>query len=204
MPADQLCDDVVDGIGDIEATRLRSDLRLEDALEQHVAQFAFELVGVSVVDGFDRLVRFFEKKGPQGFRRLLAVPGTTVARSQRGHDPDEACEGACGAPRGADASVVRGAAAGRGLTRAMLHSSSVRVLFLGTGTSHGVPMIGCDCDVCRSTDPRDSRSRPSIAIECDDGLRVLVDTTPDLRAQALRHDLRRIDAILTRIPTPTT
>lgn len=78
----------------------------------------------------------------------------------------------------------------------MLHSSFVRVLFLGTGTSHGVPMIGCDCDVCRSTDPRDSRSRPSIAIECDDGLRVLVDTTPDLRSQALRHDLRRVDAVL--------
>ena len=78
----------------------------------------------------------------------------------------------------------------------MLHSSFVRVLFLGTGTSHGVPMIGCDCDVCRSPDPRDTRTRPSIAVECDDGLRVLVDTTPDLRAQALRHDLRRIDAIL--------
>jgi len=78
----------------------------------------------------------------------------------------------------------------------MLHSTSVRVLFLGTGTSHGVPMIGCDCDVCRSEDPRDARTRPSIALECDDGLRVLVDTTPDLRAQALRHDLRRIDAIL--------
>ena len=82
------------------------------------------------------------------------------------------------------------------VTRAMLHSSSVRVLFLGTGTSHGVPMIGCDCDVCRSTDPRDSRTRPSIVIDCDDGMRVLVDTTPDLRSQALRHDLRRVDAIL--------
>jgi phosphoribosyl 1,2-cyclic phosphate phosphodiesterase len=57
-------------------------------------------------------------------------------------------------------------------------------------------MIGCDCDVCRSTDPRDARSRPSIAIECDDGLKVLVDTTPDLRSQALRHDLRRVDAVL--------
>lgn len=78
----------------------------------------------------------------------------------------------------------------------MLHSTFVRVLFLGTGTSHGVPMIGCDCGVCRSTDPRDARSRPSIALEFDDGLRVLVDTTPDLRAQALRHDLRRLDAIL--------
>jgi phosphoribosyl 1,2-cyclic phosphate phosphodiesterase len=78
----------------------------------------------------------------------------------------------------------------------MLHSTPVRVRFLGTGTSHGVPMIGCDCAVCRSGDPRDNRSRPSIAVECDDGLQVLVDTTPDLRTQALRHDLRRVDAIL--------
>jgi phosphoribosyl 1,2-cyclic phosphate phosphodiesterase len=57
-------------------------------------------------------------------------------------------------------------------------------------------MIGCDCAVCRSNDPRDVRSRPSIYIESDDGMCVLVDTTPDLRAQALRHDLRRVDAIL--------
>jgi phosphoribosyl 1,2-cyclic phosphate phosphodiesterase len=70
------------------------------------------------------------------------------------------------------------------------------VTFLGTGTSHGVPMIGCDCAVCRSTDPRDHRTRPSIYLECAGGLQVLVDTTPDLRSQALRHDLRRVDAIL--------
>lgn len=57
-------------------------------------------------------------------------------------------------------------------------------------------MIGCDCAVCRSDDPRDSRTRPSIYLEFDDGLRVLVDTTPDLRAQALRHDVRRVDAVL--------
>jgi phosphoribosyl 1,2-cyclic phosphate phosphodiesterase len=57
-------------------------------------------------------------------------------------------------------------------------------------------MIGCDCAVCRSDDPRDARSRPSILVEGDDGLRLLVDTTPDLRAQALRHDVRRVDAIL--------
>ena len=59
----------------------------------------------------------------------------------------------------------------------------MRVVFLGTGTSHGVPMIGCDCAVCRSDDPRDQRSRPSIYLECDDGMRVLVDTTPDLRSR---------------------
>ncbi len=57
-------------------------------------------------------------------------------------------------------------------------------------------MIGCDCAVCQSEDPRDKRTRPSIYLELDDGLRVLVDTTPDLRFQALRHDIRRIDAIL--------
>ena len=72
----------------------------------------------------------------------------------------------------------------------------MRVLFLGTGTSHGVPMIGCDCAVCRSDDPRDERTRPSIYLEFDDDLRVLVDTTPDLRAQALRHGVRRVDAVL--------
>jgi phosphoribosyl 1,2-cyclic phosphate phosphodiesterase len=78
----------------------------------------------------------------------------------------------------------------------MLHSTPVRVRFLGTGTSHGVPMIGCDCGVCRSADPRDARSRPSIVMETRPGFHVLVDTTPDLRAQALREDLRRVDAIL--------
>lgn len=72
----------------------------------------------------------------------------------------------------------------------------MRVLFLGTGTSAGVPMIGCDCAVCRSSDPRDRRLRPSIYLELADGLRVLVDTTPDLRTQALAHDVRQVDAVL--------
>lgn len=57
-------------------------------------------------------------------------------------------------------------------------------------------MIGCDCAVCRSADPRDARLRPSIVLELAGGTTVLVDTTPDLRAQALRHNLRRVDAIL--------
>lgn len=70
------------------------------------------------------------------------------------------------------------------------------MLFLGTGTSHGVPMIGCDCPVCRSDDPRDERLRPSIYLELDDALRVLVDTTPDLRTQALRHGVREVHAVL--------
>ncbi len=70
-----------------------------------------------------------------------------------------------------------------------------RVTFLGTGTSHGVPMIGCTCGVCTSDDPRDNRMRPSIYIELPD-LAVLVDTGTDLRRQALRFRLPRVDAIL--------
>jgi phosphoribosyl 1,2-cyclic phosphate phosphodiesterase len=71
----------------------------------------------------------------------------------------------------------------------------MRVTFLGTGTSHGVPMIGCECETCRSPDPRDTRLRPSILIETPD-THVLVDAGPDLRAQALTHRLTRVDAIL--------
>jgi phosphoribosyl 1,2-cyclic phosphate phosphodiesterase len=73
---------------------------------------------------------------------------------------------------------------------------SCAVRFLGTGTSHGVPMIGCRCATCRSSDLRDRRSRPSVLLELGDGVRVLIDTTPDLRSQALACDLDRVDAIL--------
>lgn len=82
----------------------------------------------------------------------------------------------------------------------------IRVTVLGSGTSHGVPTIGCDCTVCRSTDPRDRRTRPSILIEVEPpdppslfrgAVRsILVDTSTDFRAQALARDLRRVDAIL--------
>jgi phosphoribosyl 1,2-cyclic phosphate phosphodiesterase len=71
-----------------------------------------------------------------------------------------------------------------------------RVLFLGTGTSHGVPMIGCECAVCRSTDPRDVRLRPSIYVDVPGRAAILVDTSPDLRQQALAHRLSRLDAII--------
>ena len=73
---------------------------------------------------------------------------------------------------------------------------SARVTFLGTGTSHGVPMIGCRCAVCRSGDPHDRRSRPSIHIAVQDGPAILVDTATDLRAQALANDITRVDAVL--------
>ncbi|MGQ0737120.1 MAG: MBL fold metallo-hydrolase [Acidobacteriota bacterium] len=71
-----------------------------------------------------------------------------------------------------------------------------RVTFLGTGTSHGVPMIGCACATCRSADPRDRRLRPSVYVAVDGGPSILIDTSTDLRQQALAHGLERVDAIL--------
>ena len=72
----------------------------------------------------------------------------------------------------------------------------MRITFLGTGTSHGVPMIGCDCETCRSADPRDKRWRASIYVETDDGQALLVDSGPDIRAQSLAFNVRRVDAIV--------
>jgi phosphoribosyl 1,2-cyclic phosphate phosphodiesterase len=77
-----------------------------------------------------------------------------------------------------------------------LSAPAAKVLVLGTGTSHGVPMIGCECATCHSNDPRDRRSRASIYIQIDEGPSVLVDTTPDLRMQALTHGVKRVDAIV--------
>lgn len=72
---------------------------------------------------------------------------------------------------------------------------SLTVTFLGTGTSHGIPMIACDCPVCTSDDPRDQRSRPSILLSIGDRT-VIVDTTPDFRRQCIDNNVRRLDAIL--------
>jgi phosphoribosyl 1,2-cyclic phosphate phosphodiesterase len=97
----------------------------------------------------------------------------------------------------------------------------VDVLFLGTGTSHGVPMIGCRCAVCRSDDPRDTRMRPSVLVRLSGATRprtrgegpegagpvspgpartfpahILIDTATDLRSQALRFGVDRVDAVL--------
>ena len=66
----------------------------------------------------------------------------------------------------------------------------MRVLFLGTGTSHGVPMIGCDCDVCRSPDARDKRFRPSIYLELDDGLPVVLEMDEERIKQVLHNLIR--------------
>ncbi len=74
-------------------------------------------------------------------------------------------------------------------------SSHITVTILGSGTSHGVPMIGCDCPVCQSTDPRDNRTRCSALIQTPEAS-ILIDTSPDLRQQALREKLIRVDAVL--------
>lgn len=66
---------------------------------------------------------------------------------------------------------------------------------MGTGTSSGVPMLGCDCQVCTSPDARDKRYRSSVYVEYE-GLKLLVDCGPDFRSQMLREDIRHIDAIL--------
>ncbi len=71
----------------------------------------------------------------------------------------------------------------------------LELTFLGTGTSNGIPVIGCGCDVCASTDPRDKRSRSSAIVR--DGERVyLIDTATELRSQALALGLDRVDAVL--------
>jgi phosphoribosyl 1,2-cyclic phosphate phosphodiesterase len=74
-------------------------------------------------------------------------------------------------------------------------SDTLSITVLGSGTSTGVPTIGCRCAVCTSSDPRDQRLRPSILVSWDDH-NVLVDTTPDFRQQALRSGMKRLDAVL--------
>lgn len=71
----------------------------------------------------------------------------------------------------------------------------MRLTFLGTGTSCGVPVIGCQCEVCQSTDPKDKRTRCSALVETDE-TRLLIDCGPDFRQQILPQPFRRIDGIL--------
>lgn len=74
-------------------------------------------------------------------------------------------------------------------------ASPAEVIVLGSGTSHGVPMIGCCCQVCTSNDPRDRRTRPSIYVKLG-GVRLLVDTSPELRLQCLAAGIDAVDAVL--------
>ena len=72
---------------------------------------------------------------------------------------------------------------------------NLNVTFLGTGTSMGVPVIACDCDVCKSVDPRDNRLRSSILIETE-STTVCIDSGPDFRNQMLRHNVKKLDALV--------
>ncbi|HJU73167.1 MAG TPA: MBL fold metallo-hydrolase [Gemmatimonadaceae bacterium] len=72
----------------------------------------------------------------------------------------------------------------------------MKLTFLGTGTSFGVPQIGCHCRVCRSPDPRDRRTRVGAVVETDMGTRLLIDTPPELRLQLITSGIDRVDAVL--------
>ena len=72
----------------------------------------------------------------------------------------------------------------------------MKLTFLGTGTSFGVPQIGCHCRVCRSSDPRDRRTRVGAVVETDGGVQVLIDTPPELRLQLVTAGIDKVDAVL--------
>ena len=71
----------------------------------------------------------------------------------------------------------------------------MRLTFLGTGTSFGVPQIGCDCAVCHSTDPRDKRTRSGAVLQAA-GATILIDTPPELRLQLITAGLSHVDAVV--------
>ncbi|HEX6914418.1 MAG TPA: MBL fold metallo-hydrolase [Chitinophagaceae bacterium] len=77
----------------------------------------------------------------------------------------------------------------------MAESTPLTITFLGTGTSTGIPMIGCGCEVCKSPDPKDKRLRSSVMVQSKHTT-IVVDTTPDFRYQMLRQDVRHVDAIV--------
>ncbi len=72
----------------------------------------------------------------------------------------------------------------------------MQLTILGAGSSAGTPVVGCQCTTCSSSEPRNQRSRCSSMLTLDDGQVILIDTTPDLRSQALRAGMRRVDAVL--------
>lgn len=71
-----------------------------------------------------------------------------------------------------------------------------KTTILGSGTSFGVPVVGCSCDVCTSSDSRDRRTRTSALVETEDGTRILIDTPPELRLQLIGAGVGRVDAVL--------
>lgn len=75
-------------------------------------------------------------------------------------------------------------------------SGNLEITFLGTGTSHGIPMIGCRCAVCASADPRDRRNRTAATVRLPDGRVLLIDVPPEFRLSAIATGLDRVDAVL--------
>ena len=73
--------------------------------------------------------------------------------------------------------------------------NKIKITFLGTGTSQGIPVIACDCEVCKSTDSKDKRLRVSVLVEFEEKT-IVIDTGPDFRAQMLRENVQNIDAVL--------
>lgn len=72
----------------------------------------------------------------------------------------------------------------------------MKIIVLGTGTSTGVPQMGCSCEVCRSADERDKRLRASVLVECENGAEILIDCGPDFRQQMLRRPFHRLSGVL--------
>ncbi len=79
------------------------------------------------------------------------------------------------------------------------YKKKVKITFLGTGTSYGIPVIGCNCPTCTSSDPRDQRTRSSVLIE-EGNANLLIDVTPEFRLQAVRTGINRVDAVLITHP----
>jgi len=77
----------------------------------------------------------------------------------------------------------------------MKHTNNMKITFLGTGTSQGVPIIGCDCATCLSNDPKDSRLRSSVMISIGD-FEILIDVGPDFRQQILSNNIQKLNVIL--------
>ncbi len=72
----------------------------------------------------------------------------------------------------------------------------MKLTFLGTGTSHGVPVIACDCPVCKSKDPHNKRTRSSVYVQTEDNKYILIDIGPDFHEQAIRENIRALDVLL--------
>lgn len=91
--------------------------------------------------------------------------------------------------------MIRRQEGGKGCPKNLYLCAAMKITFLGTGTSQGVPVIACDCEVCRSQDSKDKRLRSSLYLEAG-GTHLVIDAGPDFRQQLLRENLRRLDGIL--------